>query len=254
MKNVLKGLLFLLFVGIGSTAMAQTTFPTIASDDATVANFTAMTGNVSIDYRSNGFYTRGINDYASVFSLPPNPRYPRVSLPWPGSYGDISYISVPANKYLSMKFTVPATYFGTKPVYSNISTGETSFSALLTFTLSTSPGDFSNPATNPTSTVLPGCYNGSVKPDGGITWMNGPGAGQPAKGCVIKNGGTYWFNAINADTTAVKPDGTGGAKSTSTRVMNNLQKTQYCPNKVCVNPILNGFGTWTQAENAPPVK
>lgn len=246
MKSVTKIFASLALVFASTVAFAQS-FPTIASGDATVANFTALTGNLNVNYLADGNFTRNVNDYAAVFSLPPNSSYPRVSLPWPGSYGAIAYLSLPANKYFSAQFTVPANYFTATPVYSNISTGETQFSAILTFTLSTSPGDFSNPATNPTSTVLPGCYNGTVRPDGGITWVNAEGKGQPAKHCTIKNGQTYWFNAINADTTNVKPDGTGGAKSTSTAVRNNLQKSPYCPGKVCVNPILNGFGTWTPA-------
>lgn len=229
MKLTLLKFAAVIALAFGSmSAFAQSACPTIASTDATVANFTVLT-QADANYGPHGIVSVNTQNFQQLFSEPPQ------SKPWPGVLGTYVTVAVPANRYVSVPFTVPANFFGTKPVYGSYTLGETNASTPLAMTISTACGDFSDPATKG-STVLPGCFKTSVKPDGGITWSNNPTATQ----CKIENGKTYYLNFINAITNS---SGTAAA-SLSNRVKNNLQKSPYCPGKVCGDPLINGFGSW----------
>jgi len=116
------------------------------------------------------------------------------------------------------------------PLYGAYESGETGNKANYSITISTSCGDFSNPATYPTtSTVVPGCWKNKLATKGLLQW-NATGAT-----CVLQNNKTYYLNFINGDISLVQPNGGGTASST---------KTSGCSGGTCELPIYNGPGTW----------
>ncbi len=200
--------------------------PTIASSTPGITNFTQLTGTQSV------YYYGALGGYKSVDATSFAAVYQSV---WPGNYGLIAQPNLPNNKYMSMAFTVPANYMtapnAPNPLYGEYTVGETGVSAPITMTISTSCGDFSNPATNPTSTVGPNCYRSLANADGILFWSK-----NTSSTCILSNNTTYYFNIINADTTSVTAGGGGTASSS---------KNSKCSAGTCTDPIQNGPGTWS---------
>lgn len=196
--------------------------PTIPSGTTGITNFTRWSGNQTVYYYGNlgGNKTVDVTSFDSVYST------------WPGQYGLIAQYSLPVNNYVSMAFHVPVNYTTASnvpnPLYGEYTVGETGASAPITMTISTSCGDFSNPSTHPTSTVVPGCYHSLASPGGILLWRN-------TNSCVLSSNKTYYLNLINADTSNVTPGGGGTATSS---------KNSAC-SSVCTDPVQNGPGTWS---------
>jgi len=202
------------------------TCPTITSTTAGITNFTRWTGTPKV-YLDSGLGSSKNADITSFDALYGT---------WPGQYGNILYFMLPNVSYLSMAFTIPNNYMTAankpNPLNGAYKTGETGDKTLASFTISTTCGDFSNPATYPTtSTVLPGCWKNKQSSSTTLFQWNSSGTT-----CVLQNNKTYYLNAISADISQVQPNGAGTAAST---------KNTYCSGGTCELPIYNGPGTWS---------
>jgi PKD repeat protein len=200
--------------------------PAITSTTAGITNFNRWTGTPKV-YLDSGLSSSKNADITSFNAL---------YGPWPGQYGNILYFMLPNASYLSMAFTVPNNYMTAankpNPLDGAYKTGETGDKTLASFTISTTCGDFSNPATYPTtSTVLPGCWKNKQSSSTILFQWNATGST-----CVLQNNKTYYLNAINADISQVQPNGAGTAAST---------KNTFCSGGTCELPIYNGPGTWS---------
>lgn len=182
--------------------------------------FTQWTGNHSVYYYSAGSRTIDVGNFDAIFNGP-----------WPGQYGVIADISIPATQYVAAKFTVPATYMTASnvpnPLYGKFQVGQSNFSTTVSMTVSTDCGDFSNP-TSPGSTVVPGCFLNKGGANTYVRWTN------TGASCALSNSGVYYLNIINADISNVTH---GGGTATSTG-------NQLC-STTCSDPILTGNGSWS---------
>lgn len=152
-------------------------------------------------------------------------KFDAIFQPWPGQNGLIVYTQLPVTKYFSAQFTVPAgklqpNYFGA------YRSGETNNQANYSITISATGGDFSNP-TQAGSTVIPGCWKNNLSTSGVLQWN-----ADPSKSCVLTNGKTYYLNFVNADISAVLPNGRG--------TMTSTKRATCTAGTYCVLPIYNG--------------
>jgi len=186
-------------------------------------SFTQWTGNHSVYYYSAGSRTVDVTSFSALFNGT-----------WPGQYGLIADMSIPATQYVSAQFTVPANYMTASNVpaslYGKFQVGQSNFSTTLSMTVSTECGDFSNP-TSPGSSVVPGCYLNKGGANTYIRWTN-TGASCALSDAAPNN--VYYLNIINADISNVTH---GGGTATSTG-------NQACSGSTCSDPILTGNGTW----------
>ncbi|MEP6483192.1 MAG: hypothetical protein ABJB01_02000 [Rudaea sp.] len=132
--------------------------------------------------------------------------------PFPGSVsGQQLSGNLPTNTYMSMQFKITPEYAAVfQPGdYYKFSQGLSEFGAAESFSISTSCGDFSNPAAYASSTVVQNCWKTGLHAGGGIAWFIVPKFGE----CNLSPGVTYYWNIINANATGVTPTG-GTASST----------------------------------------
>jgi hypothetical protein len=213
---------------ISHTTPGCTNPPVIASANTVVANFSRLTGNLSVSYFGGGFSTVDVTSFGSIYQTS-NP----VSYDWPGAKNSIPDFSLPTNKYISAEFLVPPGYMAGAPagIYGEYVVGESGYSAPVSMTISTQCGDFSDPANYPASSVVPGCLANMAPADSFIAW-------QKSGSCALTDGTTYFLNIVNADIRLVQPNGGGTAKSTSKNNFNTI-----CSG-ACSVPIQNGPGSW----------
>lgn len=122
---------------------------------------------------------------------------------WPQSYGRQPVFPLPSGNYIAQKLTVPAGYFAGAPsnIYGQYYIGSSQNEGLVSMTISTKCGDFSNPANYPsTSTVVPGCYLNAGAAGNALTWSK-------SYGCKLSDGQTYYLNMISAYITNITPTG-----------------------------------------------
>lgn len=218
-------------VTVSHSNQVTSTCPIITSANQVVANFSRWSGPQKI-YTDSSYggasKTVDVGSFDQVFGT------------WPGSVlGNILYFKLPLSNYLSMSFTVPNNYMtaanAPNPLYGGYKIGETGNSTSDSLTISTTCGDFSNPATYPSSTVVPGCWkNKALTGSLALVW-NASGSS-----CVLQNNQTYYLNIINADISQVQPN--GGGQATSTKSTQNA--TYPCTTSTCDVPIYDGPGTW----------
>ncbi|MBU6199711.1 MAG: hypothetical protein KGP08_08650, partial [Xanthomonadaceae bacterium] len=191
------------------------------------------TGNQSVSYYSTSA-TVDVTSFDSVYSVNGTGK----QLHWPGNSSLTADFVYPANSYISLQFTVPSGFMSgytqTSPALYGLYTINTSgFTAPISMTISTSCGDFSNPATYPTTTsVVAGCWQNSILSNNALTWTK-------SGSCALQDTKTYFLNIVNADISTAQPNGGGTMASTKS----NGTKT-YCTTN-CSAPIANGPGSWT---------
>jgi hypothetical protein len=210
--------------GGGGSGPGCVTSPTIASSGGGIASFSRLTGNVNMSYYTYS-HTADITSYDSIFGESPS------ALTWPGKSGITALVVLPTSNYVSAAFTVPAGYMAGAPAnrYGQYRLNASQYTkAPVSMTISTSCGDFSNPATHPTSTVVPGCYKNKAGADSQILDWESPALGTT---CALQDGTTYYMNFINADITNVTP---GGGTATTTKAAAGSTCTTSC-----VDPIAN---------------
>ena len=183
------------------TSTGCTTSPTLASSTAGIANFTRLTGTVSASY-FGGTHATSVDagEFDSIYA------------PWPGNPALTAVFDLPTNQYLAEHFKVPANFFGSRAgttVYGYYTINASGFSAAMSMSISTSCGDFSNPATYGNSTVVPGCWinKHNAYSAGPLQWRNGTT-------CILQDNTDYYLNIINADISLLQPNGGGTAAST----------------------------------------
>jgi hypothetical protein len=210
--------------GSPATSTAAVTVPfvnqppptcTTIPSSVTGQTFTQLTGNQTVFYFGSGAGSGNqIVDVTSFDSF--------WFSAWPGQRSTQPVPTLPANKYLSMQFKVPAGYFETVPgnTIGEYYVGTSLFVASISMTISTGCGDFS-PSAVSGSTVVAGCYANLAPASSGMFWRTPTGAT-----CKLQDGQTYYLNFINANITNVTPTG-GTAKS-------------VCATASCTDPLLNG--------------
>jgi hypothetical protein len=129
---------------------------------------------------------------------------------------------------------VPAGYmagYTGSGLYGAYTVNQSSFSTSVSMSISTQCGDFANPATNPTSSVVPGCWKNKAVTNGFVQWRKDTT-------CILNDNTDYYFNYINADVSAVQAlsGGVAGGTASST-------KNQNCGSS-CSDPIANNPGSW----------
>jgi hypothetical protein len=194
-----------------------TTAPVLASSTPGIENFSRMTGYVDMNYFGGGISPADITSFDSVYKKP-----------WPGNGTLTAALQVPNNKYVSEKFTVPAGYMAGAPstIYGNYTLNQTGYSAPVSLTISTCPGDFSDPS-QPGSTVILGCWKNSQTAGGHVQWRK-------SLACQLQDNTTYYLNFINANIAGFMPGGRGVGGST---------RNKYCSGS-CSDSIRNGPGSW----------
>lgn len=196
------------------------TCATIPSGSSGIASFTQLSGSVTANYFSGGNRVVDITSFGAVYGT------------WPGGVeSQTAAITLPTNKYVSLAFTVPSGYLaGHASVMGQYSLNQSAYSAPVSMTISTKCGDFSNPATDPNSSVVPGCYGnlGTTSSAFVIAWHQ-------AGLCQLADGQNYFFNYINADITNAKSDNSGSITSSA---------NGRCNASGCVDGVTNGPGTW----------
>ena len=208
------------------TVSAGAACPIIGSSTVGITNFSRLTGTHSVDYQGGGAKTVDVTSFASAYGGA-----------WPGSYNSNPIYTLPVSNYISEQFTVPSNYFTAanvpNPIYGDYTVGQTGFGARVSITISTTCGDFSNPAAYPTtSTVLPGCWLNAGAANAFVQWRKPSGISS----CELSGGGTYFLNFINADVSNVTPSG-GTAAS---------KKNANCTSTTCTAPVSNGIGNWSE--------
>lgn len=227
MNNNFKMLLCASLFSLAGIANAQTC-PTISSADKTVSSFTQLTGSTVVGRFSAATEQSTTVDPTSMNSVM---NYKISNTEWPNTTGMAAVFNLPNDKYLSMKFTIPAAGMpnsATKKVYGTYNLNESSFSVPVTMTISTACGDFSAPGS--TSTVL--CTNPRAVPNNGLFFVNYPIASTSI--CTLHNGGTYYLNVISATVT------NGVAKSNAA---SGMLGTKRCIGSSCPVPLMNGPGS-----------
>ena len=183
--------------GSGSGALPPPATCTSPSLHGTTAmgralTYARATMPITIDQFGDGTRMIAPVDFDTVYT---SPMIFSSVQPWPAQIGLISSFAMAEDSYVSLVFTIPSGYFEGlgKPAYGLYSVGESQFSALVSMTLSTSCGDFSDPTVSG-STVIPGCRLNKGAADSGLRWTSSsPGE------CQLFSGATYYLNIINAD-------------------------------------------------------
>jgi len=193
---------------------------TIPSGSGGIASFTQLSGSITANYFSGGNRVVDATSFASVYGN------------WPGAVeSQTAAITLPTNKYMSLAFTVPAGYMASHPNgWGQYSLNQSAYSAPVTMTISTKCGDFSNPATDANSSVVPGCYGnlGTTSSAFIIAWHQ-------TGLCQLNDGQSYYLNYINADVTNAKSDNTGSITTSA---------NGRCNASGCTDGVTNGPGTW----------
>lgn len=195
---------------------------TYGSATSGISNYTRWTGNQTADYFGAGSFSVDVTSFNSVFGI----GTPEQAT-WPGNTALTAGFNMPNNKYMSLQFTVPAGFMETV-VSGGYGLNTSGYSAPISMTISdgTAPcGDFSNPATNPTSKVVSGCWKNTMTSAGTLAW-NGTGGSK----CLLQDNHTYYLNMINADISNADPAGTASLTSS---------KTGSCGGTSCGDPIRN---------------
>ena len=185
--------------------------------------FTRLTGNVSIDHLGAGTVTGDITSFNAFFGTVSHPN-------WPGSYGQVSRVYVPESNYVSLQFDTGNFFTGSNAGSQGnytIVESTSGYTAPVSESISTSCGDFSNPAQSG-STVI--CRKNALGANGAIGWTSATGSA-----CMIENNKTYYWNFINADISNVTP--TGGSAVTTAN--------SKCSNGKCFDGFYNKLGTWS---------
>jgi len=175
-------------------------------------SFTRVTGNIVVnDFHSNR--TVDSTSFDSAFLAP-----------WPGNIGTQIQFPVPRGGFISLAFTVPLGFsVGQLPTfYGEYEMGASGFSAPTSMTISSTCGDFSNPFTNSSSTVL--CWGNNLKSSGFIQWHINSQGGR----CSLVDGQPYYLNFINATIDNVLPNGGGSATTTA---------NTKCTGTACSDPV-----------------
>jgi hypothetical protein len=155
--------------------------------------------------------------------------------PWPGNSALTAVVTLPTNKYVAAKFHVPAGYmagYTGSGLYGDYTVNQSGFSTSVSMSISTTCGDFANPATSPNSSVVPGCWKNKAVTNGYVQWRKDIT-------CILHDNADYYLNYINADVSAVQAlsGNIAGGSASSTKNAN-------CGNG-CTNPIANNPGSWT---------
>lgn len=197
-----------------------TNAPIIPSGTSGISTFTQLSGSVTANYFSGGNRVVDITDFSAVYGT------------WPGAVeSQTAAITLPTNKYVSLAFTVPTGYLaGHAGGWGQYSLNQSAYSAPVSMTISTKCGDFSNPASDSGSTVVPGCYGnlGTTSSAYVIAWHQ-------SGLCQLTDGQKYYFNYINADITNAKSDNSGSITSSA---------NGRCNASGCTDGVTNGPGTW----------
>ncbi|MDR3389258.1 MAG: hypothetical protein P4L92_19620 [Rudaea sp.] len=177
-----------------------------------------------MNYGGQGNKSVDVTNFSSIYSSA-----------WPGNFGVIATFTLPTNRYVSAAFSVPANYMTASnvpnPMYGLYQIGETSAVAPTSMSISTKCGDFSNPATNANSSVVPGCWLNNGAADYFVRWSN-------TGSCTLANNQAYFLNIITANISNVLPLTGNNAGGTATS-----SATARC-SSACTVPIQNGPGTW----------
>lgn len=219
-------------IASGQCATTTTPPPTACTTAIRVPNsaggaFTRWSGNATVNYFGEGSRVVDITKYVAIWGSADAPT-------WPGKSGITAVLPVPSGQYFSAAFTVPDGYMAAAPAnrYGEWHVNPSSFSgAGISATISTCPGDFSKPGT-PGSTVVSGCYHTGVRGDAPAMYWENPA--HASASCVLHDGQTYYFNMINANVSAVLPNGGGSATSTKAG-------TQCASSASCNDPIYNSI-------------
>jgi hypothetical protein len=203
--------------GVVTTGPCSTVIPSSTSG---IPNFTQLSGTQQVFYFSGGTQPVDVTNFDSIFQAP-----------WPGNATATAVVTLPTNKYVSAKFHVPAGFMERYPtgVYGNYTINQSQFSTSVSFSISTTCGDFANPQTAPASSVVSGCWKNKQNTNGFVQWRKDVA---PA-GCVLHDDTDYYLNFINADVSAVQAlsGSTAGGTASST-------KNQNCGTG-CTDPIAN---------------
>jgi PKD repeat protein len=194
---------------------------TYGSATSGISNYTRWTGNQTGNYFGGGFNTVDVTSFNSVFGIGTPAQ-----ATWPGNTSLTADFDMPTNKYMSLQFTVPAGFMETV-VSGGYGLNTTGYTAPVSMTISDGAapcGDFSNPATNPTSKVISGCWKNLMTSAGTLAWQ-----GTGGTKCLLQDNHTYFLNIINADISNADP--AGAASLTSS-------KTSSC-GTTCSDPIRN---------------
>jgi hypothetical protein len=194
---------------------------TNGSATAGISNYTRWTGNQSGNYFGAGINLVDVTSFNSVFGIGTPAQ-----ATWPGNTSLTADFDMPTNKYMSLQFTVPAGFMETV-VSGGYGLNASGFSAPVSMTISDGAapcGDFSNPATNPTSKVVSGCWKNNMGQSGTLAWQ-----GTGGTSCLLQDNHTYFLNIINADISNANPAGTANLTSS---------KTANC-GTTCSDPIRN---------------
>jgi PKD repeat protein len=195
---------------------------TYGSATSGISNYTRWTGNQTGNYFGGGPHTVDVTSFDSVFGV----NGVGNQTTWPGNTSLTADFNMPTNKYMSLKFTVPAGFMETV-VSGGYGLNTTDYTAQASMTISDGAapcGDFSNPATNPTSKVVNGCWKNLMTSSGTLAWY-----GPSGTKCLLQDNHTYYLNIINADISNADP--AGAANLTSS-------KTAGC-GSTCADPIRN---------------
>jgi len=195
---------------------------TYGSATSGISNYTRWTGNQTGNYYGNGLHSVDVTSFDSVFGVDGVGS----QTAWPGNTALTADFDMPTNKYMSLKFTVPAGFMETvnSGGYGLNTTGYTAQASMTISDGTATCGDFSNPVTNPTSKVVSGCWKNLMTSSGTLAWQGSSGTK-----CVLQDNHTYFLNIINADISNADP--AGAANLTSS-------KTAGC-GSTCGDPIRN---------------
>lgn len=180
---------------------------TNASATAGISNYTRWTGIQNV-YYFGPTYAVDVTSFNSVYGIGTAQQ-----ATWPGNTSLTADFDLPTNKYISLQFTVPAGFMETV-VSGGYGLNASGFSAPISMTISdgSAPcGDFSDPATNPTSKVISGCWKNLMGSSGTLAWQ-----GTGGTKCLLQDNHTYFLNMINADISNANPAGTASLTSSKT--------------------------------------
>jgi hypothetical protein len=200
------------------------TCATIPSTTPGIASFTQFTGTPVVSYFSFGDFPTDVTSMNAIFRAP-----------CPGNSALTAVVDLPFAKYVGAAFHVPAGFLAGFPngVYGDYTVNNSRVSASISMTISTACGDFSNPQTNASSTVVPGCWKNKLATGGLLQWRKDTT-------CILQDNTDYFFNFINADVSAVQAlnGTTAGGSASST-------KDGTCSSgSSCTDPIVNNPESW----------
>jgi hypothetical protein len=189
----------------------------IPSSTSGIPNFTQLIGTQQVFYFSGGTLPVDVASFDAIFQAP-----------WPGNAAITAVVTLPTDRYVSAKFHVPPGFMERYPagVYGDYSINQSGFSTSVSMSISTTCGDFANPGTAPTSSVVSGCWKNKQTTNGFVQWRKD-------SFCILQDDHDYYLNFINADVSGVQAisGGTAGGTASST-------KNQNCGSG-CSDPIAN---------------